>query len=198
MKRNAAMPVWLLLAWFMGCIAGCGEPAKPPAMPATPENATTDSGKQNSVGVEFKGVDLRLFNTEPTQTSARKPRFWLHADKQTITAEGVTSFEKAHAVVYGKETDEEQLTLDAGAGQYKEDEMVYLSNEVVARAGEVTIRAQDMTYENNSKVAKSDNPVSIDSPKMQLKAASVRILPDTREMELGQGSGTIPIGELMK
>ena len=145
--------------------AGCGAPAPPPSTP--PENPangapTSTTGTPGSVGVESQGVDLRLFSMDPTQTGPRKPRFWLHADKQTISADGTTSFEKAHAVVYGKDTDVEQLVIDAGAGQYKQDEMVYLNNGVVAQAGDTTIQVTDMTYENNEKVARSDNPVSIE------------------------------------
>ena len=190
------MPVWLLLAWSVGYITGCGGPTPPSAPPSNP--ATPAPEKQTNVGVEFQGVDVRLFNTEPTQTGSRKPRFWLHAEKQTIGADGTMMFEKAHAVVYGKETDAEQLILDAGSGQYKQDEMVVLKNDVLAKAEDITIHASDMTYENNEKVARSDNPVTIESPRMQLKADNVRITPDTREMVLGSGSGTIQIGELMK
>lgn len=197
MKGRVAM-MWLM-AFAAGCGAGCGAPSTPPPAPSTPENAPPATNNvPDGVGVEFQGVDLRLFSMDPTQTGPRKPRFWLHADKQTISADGVTSFEKARAVVYGKETDVEQMTIDAGAGQYKQDEMVYLSNGVVAHAGDMTIQVTDMTYENNEKVARSDNPVSIESPRMQLKAANVRLNPDTRTMVLGPGSGTVQIGELMK
>ena len=201
MKKRTAI-LWLM-AFAVACSAGCGAPSTPPPTPANAGNAattpgTTPPGAPGGVGVEFQGVDLRLFSMDPTQTGPRKPRFWLHAEKQTISAEGATSFEKAHAVVYGKDTDVEQMVIDAGAGQYKQEEMVYLGNGVVARAGDTTIQLTDMTYENNEKVARSDNPVSIDSPRMQLKADNVRLNPDTRSMVLESVSGTVQLGELMK
>lgn len=185
------------------CVIGvaCGsQPASPPpndkkaAEPA--QGAAGTNPAAPTASTESKGVELVLVNTDPTLNGPRKPRLLLKADTATIGNDGMWSLNKAHALVYGREAEQSQMTMDAAAGQFKEGDMAYLSGGVSVQATDMKITLQDITWKNSENTAWSDNPVSIDSTRLALKASGLRIDPDAKTMQLTDATGTIEMGEL--
>jgi hypothetical protein len=175
-------------------LAGCGgifAPQKPQETQASPAKALGVNADRMSM--EAKGVDLRLFDSHPSVGEDRKPTLWLHADMFTLEEENISSFRNARAIVYGKNDQSGEITLEAGAGRCQESKMAYLTDGVKAHVADMTLELEDFEWINDSREGKTDHPVKVNSPTLRLTASSMRLYPDARRIELVGVSGSMRI-----
>lgn len=175
------------------CAAGCGNgfnsrPEKPaePVVPPLSNGAVAHPGS-----MEGRGADFRLFDGDPTSGPARRPRLWLHVDSFTLAEDKVYSFEKAHAVIYGRDEQMEDMYLEAGGGSYQEAKSAYLKDDVLAKIGTMTLELKDIEWLNDEGVAKSDYPVTITTANSELQASTVRLYHKEKRIVLTDVTGTL-------
>jgi len=186
---NRGAQTVLLLVLFT--VAGCGngfnghKPAAPTAAPA-PANAPGPHAN-----MQGRGADFRLFDGDPTSGPARRPRLWLHVDSFALAEENIWSFKNAHAVIYGRDAQMQDMFLEAGGGSYQEAKSAYLKDGVVAKIGDMELKLRDFEWLNDDGLAKSDYPVSIKTPGSELKASSVRLYHKEKQIVLTDVTGTL-------
>ena len=186
--RRCALAAGVLL------LVGCGD-LYAPKPPQTPGSAREALGvDRDRLSMEARGVDLRLFDAHPTDGETRKPTLWLHADEFTLEEQNISSFQKARAVIYGKEADDAEITLDAGSGRFQESKMAYLKDGVSVRIGGMSLQLEDFEWINEERVGRTDRPVTVTSEDLHLTASSMRLYPDKRQIQLTSVSGTMRIG----
>lgn len=171
-----------LLGLFV--LTGCREglaPEKPPL--SAPLDAKT--------AMEGRGLDLRMFDNNPTPGGPRKPTFWAHVNTFSQTNEDGWAFEEARAVIYGSSEGAEAIVLEAGSGRFQATQMAYLTDGVVARVGEMQLELTDIEWRNEERLAQTDSPVAISGGDCALKASSLRMYPDQKQLILTDVSGTL-------
>jgi len=174
-------------------LLGCGQvlAPKPPAGPASASEALGIDRDQLSM--EAKGVDLRLFDTHPTNGDTRKPTLWVHADLCTLEEQNIWSFQKAHAVIYGRDPNDAEITLEAGSGRFQEAKMAYLKDGVKVHVGKMDLDLADFEWINDERVGRTDNPITVASKDLNLTASSMRLYPDKRQIQMTNASGMMRI-----
>ena len=188
MRRSA---IRLALTVFL---AGCGS-----GLPTAAPDRAEGSAAAPAVGpsddrMEMEGVDLRLFDGEPTADTPRMPTFWVHTNVFSIDGEDIWSFEQARAVIYGRNQLEENILLEAGSGRFQEGKMAYLRGGVVARVGDMRLDLTDLEWLNDERLARTDQPVSIATSDSHLTASSLRMYPDQKQLVLTNVTGTVRFG----
>lgn len=189
---------------FLAAATGCGSPYAPP--PASEKQAAfpTDAGAfpadagapaENVQSMEGRGLDLRLYDTDPTTGVPRKVNLWIHADSWSVTEDqDIWSFQKARAVIYGNDEQTEAITIEAGEGRFQESKMAYLKGGVHAQISDMNLELTDLEWLNESSVAQSDNALSIQKGDSFLKASGVRLYPNTKKLTLTNVSGELRLG----
>ncbi len=182
---------------------GCGNslaPTSPPASVLAEDREEPQRPQGQSKLSEGRGVDLRMFPSDPTVTGPRKPTFWIHADVFSFDEkERLWSLESVRAVIYGQKEGNEEILLEAGRGQFQESEenegrgtkLAYLKDGVVAKVGAMKLQLSDIEWVNDEMMAKSDNPLSITTEDSTLDAGGVRLYPDDKRLVLRDAKGTI-------
>ena len=169
----------------------------PPPPEATAEGAPEGEGSDVST-LTMQGIKLYLYEASPAVGVAQKPVFEVSADVFRQVEEKVWRFENAHAIVNPEGPEEDAFILDAAAGELREEESAYLSGGVTGSLGTMTLEFEDLVWENGTEerpsVARSDHPVSIQDPAMELDATSIRLYPDTKRLELENVSGHLRFG----
>ena len=187
----------LLLAG-LGCgkAAPTAQPApekKPDAASAAAKAAVAATG--GAAGVTMSGIKLFLYDRAPgIEGVAKKPVLRIEADLFTSAGEKEWTFQKAHAFMVSRKTQEE-WQIEANQGRMKEDENAFLEGDVTAQLGTMTVHLQDIAFETPAdgapKAAHSDKPVTVHDPGMDLAASSIQLYPDEKRFELTEVSGTI-------
>ncbi len=187
-----------LLSVLLGlALAGCTQPQAP----STPElPSASEEGEANTAVID--DIHLYLHDTRPTGGQALKPTLHLQAKQGTQVNESTWSFNNAYAIIYDKSrNDEEQgklIEIWAQEGRFEEGKSAYLKGSVKAVLGDMTIELSDIEWQNPDKdkpgEARSDSPVKLSSPQMQLQANSLRIYPDNKEFELVGVTGSVDFG----
>jgi lipopolysaccharide export system protein LptC len=186
--RHRALIVALLVV--LGC--GKGLPPNPGApVPPNPLSGAPAAPDEARPTMEAQGVDLRLFDSHPTDGVARKPTFWVHAEVFSLAEENIWSFERARAVIYGREESAPEVTVEARRGRFQESKMAYLKDGVVAHIGEMKIEMTDIEWLNDERLGRTDNPLSITTKDSHLKASSLRLYPDRKELVLTEVAGSM-------
>ena len=144
--------------------------------------------------MEAQAVDLRLFDDRPTGGAPRKPTFWVHAEVFALEEDDIWSFEKARAVIYGRDAKDELITLEAGQGRFQETKMAYLEGDIIARVHNMTLKMQDIEWINEEGVARTDSPLSVRTETSHLKASSLRLYPDEKRLVMTDVSGLLEFG----
>lgn len=182
---------------------GCGNSLAPtsPSVSVLPDDRGEPQHPQGESKLsEGRGVDLRMFPSDPTVTGPRKPTFWIHADAFSFDEkERLWSLESVRAVIYGQKEENEEILLEAGRGQFQESEenegrgakLAYLKDGVVAKVGAMRLQLSDIEWVNDEMMAKSDNPLSITTEDSTLDAGGVRLYPDDKRLVLRDAKGTI-------
>ncbi|HPO12055.1 MAG TPA: LPS export ABC transporter periplasmic protein LptC [Candidatus Hydrogenedentes bacterium] len=176
-------------------LTGCNQPAAPNIPAAgTPGIPSLDEMGQT----EVRDIDFYLHRTDPTGGMAQKPTLWVHAQEASMADESTYAFKNAHAVIYGKDETQEVIKIDAQEGRFEEGKSAFLSGQVKAVVGTMTIELSDIQWQNPDKdkpgEARSDNPVKVTDPQLELQAASVRLYPDKKEFELTGVTGLVRFG----
>jgi hypothetical protein len=163
-------------------LAGCGAspaPAPPPVETATP--APVDEG------VVMQGVEMILFDAGG-QAGDRKPSLSIRADQFVQEADRQWRFIGAEAVARQEEPGQEDIVFTAAQGTLREEESAYMDGGVKAAIGTMTIDMADVTWgpsgEAGASTARSDNPVHLLDPAMDLYAAQFRLYPEERQFLL--------------
>jgi len=170
-------------------LAACGaEPTRPPAAEPTAKPAAPAAADGQ---VTMSGVDLYLHDTRPTLGTPRRPAFWVRAEELVLVGEGRWAFEKAHAVIAGRDEAAEDILLDAAQGRFREEEGAVLEGGGVAHVGTMTMEFESIEWDNANRQAWSDKPVKIVDGKTHLDASSLRLYPDERRFELTDVRGVI-------
>ena len=193
----------IMLPLVLAAAAGCSKPAAPPAQQETPApeapKSPADPYAQPDNALQMSGIDLYMHRSRQMEGVAQKPEFWVHAASFTMQGQNAYAFQNARAVVYSGEAGREDVTIDAKRGTFEQDRRAVLQDDVRAKAGEMNLRMGDITWEKpedgSPGVAKSDNHVSLDSPTLQLEAASLRLYPDSKLFELTGATGTVRFGK---
>lgn len=183
----------LLLAVSLGCnnviAPGVGNKQADSNFPVGPVPKGTISDDQlDMIG---QGVDLRLFDTDPTTGAPRKPNFWIHAEVFSVADKDIWSFQKARAVIYGNDERDQEIHLEAGEGKFQESKMAYLKGGVIGSVGDMKLDLIDIEWLNEQNMAKSDNPVSIRNGDSHLQATSMRLYPKEKQMLLTNVTGLV-------
>jgi len=176
-------------------LTGCNQPAAPniPAAGIFGAPSLDEMGQ-----TEVRDIDFYLHRTDPTGGMAQKPTLWVHAQEASMADESTYAFKNAHAVIYGKDETQEVIKIDAQEGRFEEGKSAFLSGQVKAVVGTMTIELSDIQWQNPDKdkpgEARSDNPVKVTDPQLELQAASVRLYPDKKEFELTGVTGLVRFG----
>jgi hypothetical protein len=178
---------------FVFLAAGCGPGTPPPQAPPPANEAPAVEG------LTMQGIDLYLHDASPTPGAPRKPTFWVHAEQFSMLENGVWRFEQARAVVYGDDAQEEAITLEAERGRFEADRGALLEGGVKAFVQDMRMDLSDIEWinpqnEDEEGVARSDQPLLVDSPSMQLKAGSLRLYPEQKQFVLTEVSGQVRFG----
>ena len=142
---------------------------------------------------EAHDLNLRLYEGNPTAGETRRPTFWVHAEVFTLGEENVWLFEQAHAMIYGHGEKGSEITIDAGRGRFQEGKAAYLKDGVTAQVGDMHIDLTDLEWINDERMARTDNPVSVTSPDSNMKASTLRLYPDQKQLLLTRVSGTVKL-----
>ncbi len=187
----------LLIAWLAFC-AGCGGSVGPAPASAPTAGPSAETAEGESPAMKVQGIDLLVHDSGATAGEARKPLFQVHAEKVTMGENGLYDFEKAQAVVHGRERKEDDITFEAQRGRYEEERGATLQGDVVGRAGVMTLRLADVTWEKNEAAPRgmvfSNQALRLESHSMDLMAESMRIYPEDKSFVLSGVSGTIDFG----
>lgn len=184
-------PAWLCLAAAPALFCACGgvggelPPESSEALPPSEEGAP---------GMSMSGIDLYMHDTDPTAGQQRKPRFWIHANTFDVLEDAAYAFKDARAVVFGEESGNEIVVFEADQGRFEEDKRAYLRDNVVAQVGTMTLQLEEVVWEQAGQdigFAYSDHPVEVNDPSLRLRAASVRLYPETKEFELRDVEGHV-------
>lgn len=191
MRRRGVCCIALALGAF-----GCGPGIAPPA----PQGPTADAGRNDGAVRMSSGINLYMHDARPTAGATRKPTFWVHAEYFTMLDDQVWSFENAQAAIYGRSQDEEEITLQAARGRFQEESGALLEGGVTAYVGDMTLELADIEWINPREdgeegLARSDNDLQVSSRRLQLRASSLRLFPESKKFVLTNVSGLVRFGE---
>ena len=147
----------------------------------------------------MQGIDLYLHDTAPTPGGARKPTFWVHAEQFSMLEDNVWRFDHARAVIYGDDAQQEAITLEADRGRFEEDRGALLEGSVKAYVNDMLMELSDIEWvnpqnEDEEGIARSDHPLHVESPTMQLNAGSLRLYPEQNQFVLTEVTGQVRFG----
>jgi hypothetical protein len=192
------MRFWpLALALGLTACSGSVTPEAPVA-PGAPEGESTEGAAEGEATLTMQGIKLYLYDASPAVGVEQKPAFEVSADVFRQVEEKVWTFENAHAVVNPEGPEEDAFVFDAAAGELREEESAYLKGGVTGSVGTMQLSFEDLVWQNGTvdqpSLARSDNPVSIKDPAMELEASSIRLYPDSKRLELRDVSGFLTFG----
>ncbi len=193
----------LLLA---GPLLQCGSETPAPAQQTVGQTSAEAPAQDGSgagessaparvTGAAFRGIKLEMHDTSPTAGAVRMPLFSVHADEAVKSEDAeVWSLVGARAIVY--RNDEEDLKLKAGGGRFDQTNGVaHLSGGVEVNAGELVMDLSDIEWDNETRRAWSDSPVTVLNGATELHASSLVLIPDEGIFVLSDVSGRIDLRE---
>lgn len=184
-----------LLGAMTLALAACTNP--PPSRAAgRPEESARSAASQSDL--TMRGIKLFLYDSALPGVE-RKPVLMVEADTFTQDADAIWRFERARAIMFNRNTGEEEMSFAAARGMLKEDERAALSGGVTGRAGSMTMHLGDITWESGREgspgVARSEQPLRIEGSEVNLEASSVEVHPDQRVLVLSDVRGEFIFGE---
>ena len=187
-----------LLAAFALLLASCGQPpgtAADPELTAQEVSLPQETLPRNTMAM--RGVDLRMYDYTPTAGELRDPTFWIHADAgQLAEGEKVWSLQKTQAVIYRE--DEEDLRIEALEGQFdQERQEAMLKGAVRITTGTLVVDLEDVFWKNEEGAATTSRPIHLTNGDTRLDAKALRIEPKKGSLILRDGSGYVPLKEVI-
>lgn len=182
---------WGVAGIVLALAVACG---KGPAPTGTAPSAAPSipAASDERMNMEGQGVDLWLLDSHPTADGQnRKPTFRVHADGFSLAEDDIWSLEQARAVIFGRDENAPEIQLVAGRGRFQQGKMAYLKDGVDVTVGEMRMTLSDIEWLNDERVARTDSPLTITTPDSHLEAASMRMYPDRRQVELTRVTGLI-------
>ncbi|MBI1321287.1 MAG: hypothetical protein GC168_20370 [Candidatus Hydrogenedens sp.] len=162
-------------------LAGCG--ASPAPAPVAEEGAP----KPVDEGVVMRDVEMFLFDAGVTGEQ-RKPALSIRAKQFVQEDDKVWRFEQAQAIARQDNAEAEDIVFDAAQGSLREEESAYMDGGVKATIGTMTIDMDNVTWgpegDAGASTARSDSPVHLLDPAMDLYAEQFRLYPDARQFSL--------------
>ena len=198
-------PITLAVVLLAG--VGCSKSAPPPApapSEATPPKtetrpASADPFAQETNALTMNEINLYMHRSSQMEGVAQKPQFWVKAGAFTMQGKDSYAFRDARAVIYSKQEDREEVVIDAKRGTFEQDRRAVLEDDVRVKAGTMDLSLSDITWEKTQEegggIARSDHPVKVNDPMIQLDAQSVRLYPESKEFELTAVTGTVRFGK---
>ncbi|MCC6143982.1 MAG: LPS export ABC transporter periplasmic protein LptC [Candidatus Hydrogenedentes bacterium] len=175
-------------------LAACGKSIAPQPPSQEDEPVSASMAEEPEDLLKMTDINLYLHDPRPTDGAPRKPTLWIRADDFTVAEGDLWRFHNAQATIYG-ENEADSIRLEADQGVFEEDVKATLTGAVRAQVGDMHMQMQDIEYTNPQEetpaMARTDGPVTVASPTLDLKASSMRFYPDSKTYELTDVSGTI-------
>ncbi len=185
---------WIVV--FIICIIllfSCGK--KPPA--TTPPPETTVPQHQSIDNMNVSSVDLYHHDPRPTMGKARKPTLWLHAEKFAVIDENTWKVEDVHAVIYDVQSGTEHIKISAKEGVFEKMNNASLKGNVEAQMNDITFNTDGIEWSNRTETEPAriwtHGKIAVQGTDLHLDAENLLIYPETKEFELEEVSGQVPL-----
>ncbi len=188
------------MKWFpvlIACIvliASCGKTSTP-SQPTPTENNTIKKPSLENMNVS--SVDLYHHDPRPTIGEARKPTLWLHAEKFAVIDENNWKVEDVHAVIYDVQSGTEQVKISAQEGIFEKMSKASLTGNVEAQMNDIKFNTDGIEWNNRTETDPARiwtyGKILVQGIDLNLNASSLLIYPETKEFELTDVSGEVPL-----
>ncbi len=170
--------------------------SKKPSTPATPSE--TPSANTNSLeSMNVSSVDLYHHDPRPTFGETRKPTLWLHAEKFAVIDDNTWKVEDVHAVIYDDQSETENIKLSAKEGVFEKMSKASLSGNVEAQMSDITFKTESIEWNNRTETEPAriwtHGKIELQGTDVHLNASSLLIYPESKEFELEEVSGQLPL-----
>ncbi len=186
----------LLAVWVLA--PGCDMNAEPDPEPAAPvpqdepEERLEDDAAPPTEGAMVGDIVLRLFDDEAVDEEPRLPVFTVSSPYTLRTGEGLWQFQQAEATIRAR--DGTIYELEAGAGRLDEEgRQALLGDGVVLTGPDAHFELDTIVWENETRTARTDQPLRMEAGGMRLHAESMIFYPDDDHIELDGVSGAIDL-----
>lgn len=184
------------IAVFIICtvfLFSCGK--KPNA--TTPPPETTVPRNQPIDNMNVSSVDLYHHDPRPTMGEARKPTLWLHAEKFAVIDENTWKVEDVHAVIYDVQSGTEHIKISAKEGIFEKMNKASLNGNVEAQMNDITFNTDGIEWSNRTETDPAriwtHGKIAVQGTDLHLNAENLLIYPETKEFELEEVSGQVPL-----
>ncbi len=165
--------------------------------PASTTSDTPIVNKQSIENMNVSSVDLYHHDPRPTIGEARKPTLWLHAEKFAVIDENTWKVEDVHAVIYDVQSGTEHIKISANEGLFEKMNKASLTGNVEAQMSDITFNTNGIEWKNRSDKEQAQiwthGKIVVQGTDLHLNAESLRIYPETKEFELEDVSGQVPL-----
>lgn len=184
------------IALFIVCFAllfSCSKKTSPSSPP--PEKSEIEKAPIGNMKVS--SVDLYHHDPRPTISEARKPTLWLHAEKFAVIDENTWKVEDVRAVIYDVQSGTESITISAKEGVFEKMSKASLTGNVEAQMRNILFRTDGIEWTNRTETEPAriwtHGKIAVQGTDLNLDAGSLLINPETKEFELEEVSGQIPL-----
>jgi len=184
------------IAVFIICIIllfSCGK--KPSATTPPPETTVPQHPSKDNMNVF--SVDLYHHDPRPTIGEARKPTLWLHAEKFAVIDENTWKVEDVHAVIYDVQSGTEHIKISAKEGVFEKMNKASLKGNVEAQMNDIIFNTDGIEWSNRTETEPAriwtHGKIAVQGTDLHLDAGNLIIYPETKEFELEEVSGQVPL-----
>ncbi len=184
------------IALFIVCFAllfSCGKKTSTSSTP--PE--INEIKKQSIDNMNVSSVDLYHHDPRPTIGEARKPTLWLHAENFAVIDENTWKVKDIRAVIYDVQSGTESITISAKEGVFEKMSKASLTGNVEAQMKDITFKTDGIEWSNRTETEPAriwtHGKIAVQGTDLNLDAGSLFINPETKEFELEEVSGQVPL-----
>ncbi|HOK09969.1 MAG TPA: LPS export ABC transporter periplasmic protein LptC [Candidatus Hydrogenedens sp.] len=165
--------------------------------PSAPTTENTNPAKTSLESMDVTGVDLYHHDPRPTFGEARKPTLWLHAEKFSVIDENTWKVENIRATIYDTQSGKEHIKISAKEGIFEKMKSASLKGDVEAQMTDITFTTDAIEWKNRTETEPAkihtQGHVELNGTDIHLLASSLIINADTKEFELEEVSGEVPL-----
>lgn len=185
---------WIvLLIVFSALLFSCGKKTSSPIAPSE----IPEIKKQSIDNMNVSSVDLYHHDPRPTMGEARKPTLWLHAEKFSVINENMWKVEDVHAVIYDVQSGTENIKISAKEGVFEKMNKASLTGNVEAQMNDIKFNTDGIEWSNRTETEPAriwtHGKIAVQGTDLLLHADSLIINPETKEFELEEVSGQVPL-----